>query len=148
MYARHASSDRGHIHLSGRTDYQTSDAAAGYDPVARVRGAAMADLSYDPNRVPKLPAARTAKLMIAELWTWVHQGVGVYADKPADRGGLIARLDRIEDAVSKAAPAPASAAEIAAALVADPAFIEAVRFPSAAELVAEMIRQFGTPAQG
>lgn len=31
-----ASSDRGHIHVSGRTDYVTSNIAATYDPAARV----------------------------------------------------------------------------------------------------------------
>ncbi|MFI2650213.1 hypothetical protein [Micromonospora fulviviridis] len=37
-YARRASTDRGHIHLSGLTGYETSTIAAGYDPVARIRG--------------------------------------------------------------------------------------------------------------
>ncbi|WP_319460096.1 hypothetical protein [Micromonospora sp. RTP1Z1] len=37
-YARWSSSDRGHIHLSGLTGYETSTIAAGYDPVARIRG--------------------------------------------------------------------------------------------------------------
>jgi hypothetical protein len=37
-YRRTASTDRGHIHVSGRTDYVTSSVAAGYDPVARMRG--------------------------------------------------------------------------------------------------------------
>lgn len=37
-YARWASGDRGHTHMSGRTDYVTSTAANGYDPVARLRG--------------------------------------------------------------------------------------------------------------
>lgn len=37
-YARRASTDRGHIHLSGRSDLITSTMAAGYDPVARIRG--------------------------------------------------------------------------------------------------------------
>lgn len=39
-YVRTSSSDRGHIHLSGRTDMQTYAGADGYDPVARVRGIA------------------------------------------------------------------------------------------------------------
>ncbi|WP_162959285.1 hypothetical protein [Micromonospora tulbaghiae] len=37
-YARRSSTDRGHIHLSGLTGYETSTIAAGYDPVARIRG--------------------------------------------------------------------------------------------------------------
>lgn len=36
-HARRASTDRGHIHISGRTDHLTSTAADGYDPVARLR---------------------------------------------------------------------------------------------------------------
>lgn len=38
-YARRSSSDHGHIHGSGRTDYRLSRVAAGYDPVARFRAA-------------------------------------------------------------------------------------------------------------
>ncbi|MFG2059658.1 hypothetical protein ACGFI9_37170 [Micromonospora sp. NPDC048930] len=37
-YARRSSSDRGHIHLSGLTGYESSTIGAGYDPVARIRG--------------------------------------------------------------------------------------------------------------
>lgn len=37
-YSRRSSSDRGHTHMSGRTDYVTSTASNDYDPVARVRG--------------------------------------------------------------------------------------------------------------
>jgi hypothetical protein len=36
-HTRGPSSDRGHIHISIRSDYATSAAAAGYDPVARIR---------------------------------------------------------------------------------------------------------------
>jgi len=37
-HARESSDDRGHLHLSWRTDFVTSTSAAGYDPVARVKG--------------------------------------------------------------------------------------------------------------
>ncbi|MFI6333184.1 hypothetical protein ACIBBG_33530 [Micromonospora chersina] len=37
-YKRTTSTDRGHIHLSGLTGYETSTIGAGYDPVARIRG--------------------------------------------------------------------------------------------------------------
>lgn len=37
-YARRSSTDRGHIHLSGLTGFETSTIAAGYDPVARIKG--------------------------------------------------------------------------------------------------------------
>jgi hypothetical protein len=36
-HTRGSSTDRGHIHISIRSDYTTSTAAAGYDPVARIR---------------------------------------------------------------------------------------------------------------
>jgi hypothetical protein len=37
-HRRRASSDRGHIHASCRTDFVDSSTARGYDPVARIRG--------------------------------------------------------------------------------------------------------------
>ncbi|MEV7684284.1 hypothetical protein AB0O64_38010, partial [Streptomyces sp. NPDC088341] len=37
-YKRTSSTDRGHIHASGLTGYETSSIGAGYDPVARIRG--------------------------------------------------------------------------------------------------------------
>jgi len=43
-FNRTRSTDRGHIHISGRTDFVTSHAAAGYDPIARIRGDDVSDL--------------------------------------------------------------------------------------------------------
>ncbi|MFI6266166.1 hypothetical protein [Micromonospora sp. NPDC051006] len=37
-YKRTTSTDRGHIHMSGLTGYETSTVGAGYDPVTRIRG--------------------------------------------------------------------------------------------------------------
>jgi hypothetical protein len=37
-HTRRSSTDRGHIHISIRSDYTTSTAAATYDPVARIKG--------------------------------------------------------------------------------------------------------------
>jgi hypothetical protein len=37
-YARRSSTDRGHIHMSGLTGFESSTIGAGYDPVARIRG--------------------------------------------------------------------------------------------------------------
>ncbi|MET8278292.1 hypothetical protein [Micromonospora sp. NPDC005174] len=37
-YARRSSTDRGHIHLSALTGFDSSTIGAGYDPVARIRG--------------------------------------------------------------------------------------------------------------
>jgi hypothetical protein len=43
-HARTSSTDRGHIHISGRTDFVTSHAADDYDPIARIRGDDMSEL--------------------------------------------------------------------------------------------------------
>ncbi len=43
-HARSVSTDRGHIHISGRTDFVVSGTAADYDPVARIRGEDVSDL--------------------------------------------------------------------------------------------------------
>lgn len=40
-YARRNSTDRGHIHLSGRSDCKSYSLPDGYDPVARIRGERM-----------------------------------------------------------------------------------------------------------
>lgn len=52
-YARRSSGDRGHIHLSGRSDQYLTDTLGDYDPVARIReGADVADLpAYNQNAI-------------------------------------------------------------------------------------------------
>jgi hypothetical protein len=44
-HTRSDSTDRGHIHISIRSDYTTSSAAANYDPVAAIRGVDMTELT-------------------------------------------------------------------------------------------------------
>jgi hypothetical protein len=140
-FARRDSSDRGHIHLSGRTDYQTSTAAVGYDPVARVRSTGMTELtSAQAKALANLANYEDPRI---EAFARGYDKIRFGGDKDQEMFPVMS-LKRIESAL-KALPAPATAAEIVSALVADPAFIAAVRMPSAAELVAEMIRQFGTP---
>ncbi|MEK8107399.1 hypothetical protein NKG94_23780 [Micromonospora sp. M12] len=56
-YARRTSSDRGHIHASGLTGYESSTIGAGYDPVTRIRGGD--DMSAK------------AEQQIAELYDWM-----------------------------------------------------------------------------
>ncbi|MBM0277802.1 hypothetical protein [Micromonospora tarensis] len=46
-YARRSSTDRGHIHASGRTGMESSTVARGYDPVARIRGEDDMDSAQD-----------------------------------------------------------------------------------------------------
>ncbi|MFI6270741.1 hypothetical protein [Micromonospora zamorensis] len=38
LYVRRTSTDRGHIHMSGLTGFESSTTGAGYDPVSRIRG--------------------------------------------------------------------------------------------------------------
>lgn len=44
-HARRTSGDRGHIHISSRTDMNDSTIGAGYDPVARIHGGTVMDLN-------------------------------------------------------------------------------------------------------
>lgn len=138
-HARSDSSDRGHIHLSARTDYQTSTAAVGYDPVARARGEGMdVNLSRGKRVKPKLVGDRDAGTQLDDVWA--HEVLGKSAvDGAKSERGL--QLDRIEGFAKGA-----SAADVAAALVADPTFLAAVKGPSAAEVAAELIRQLGGSA--
>lgn len=137
-FARRDSSDRGHIHLSGRTDFQTSDAAAGYDPVARVRSNAMTELtSAQGTAITNLGNYTDPRIeALARGLDKVRFG----GDKGAEVFPVVS-LKRIEKALA-ALPAPATAQEIAAALLADP---EALKLPTAAEIAAELIRQLGAP---
>lgn len=54
-HRRTSSGDRGHIHVSGRTDYRLSTCAAGYDLVARVRGGGGVGVLV-PAVLPAVPA--------------------------------------------------------------------------------------------
>lgn len=49
-YARRLSTDRGHIHMSGRTDYYLSNVARDYDPVALILEGD--DMSFEADQVP------------------------------------------------------------------------------------------------
>jgi hypothetical protein len=82
-YARRPSSDRGHIHLSSRTDYATSTASNGYDLVARVMGddddmnAAELDAYYKSRASAKdgTPEAAVRNAMRAIGWQYVGGGI-------------------------------------------------------------------------
>lgn len=65
-HVRRASSDRGHIHLSGRTDFHTSSVADGYDPVARIRAAA-APAKPPPEEDMPTPEQVVDKLLTTRL---------------------------------------------------------------------------------
>lgn len=63
-YARQASTDRGHIHVSGRSDFVTSAVADGYDLVARARGE---DDDVTPEDIKSITAAVVEQLPPALL---------------------------------------------------------------------------------
>lgn len=52
-YARRTSSDRGHIHLSGLTGYESSTIGRGYDPVARIRNGG-SEMTLTPQQAQQL----------------------------------------------------------------------------------------------
>ncbi|MFJ8690270.1 hypothetical protein [Micromonospora wenchangensis] len=60
-YSRRASSDRGHIHISGLTGFESSTVGADYDPVARIRGGDEMTLTKEQaaqlNKIDELHAA-------------------------------------------------------------------------------------------
>jgi hypothetical protein len=138
-HTRRDSTDRGHIHLSGRTDYTDSDTAGDYDPVTRAVEAAMTDLTADEHKwlkdlngflQPRVEAFARGSDTIR---------FGPDAGQPV---WLVETLKRIEANQAEQTP-PTTAQDIAAALLADPKFTELIRFPSPAELAAELIRQLG-----
>ena len=67
-YARRASTDRGHIHLSGLTGFENSTVGAGYDPVARIRGVDM----YDQEQADR-------------LWATTNRTLATLSNAPAAR---------------------------------------------------------------
>jgi hypothetical protein len=76
-HARRDSSDRGHIHLSGRTDFQTSDVAADYDPVARVRSAIVATADEIAKAILETKIASDGLGVPAPGWPvkdWIKKG--------------------------------------------------------------------------
>jgi len=93
-HARSTSNDKGHIHASARTD---KTAATNYDPVARIRGGAMAD-DYGKYGRPKAIGDRPIAVLVADIWRELRDGTGAYEDKANPRGGVNARLDRVETA--------------------------------------------------
>ncbi|MEU5950523.1 hypothetical protein ABZ793_33980 [Micromonospora sp. NPDC047465] len=77
-YRRRSSSDRGHIHLSGLTGYETSTIGSGYDPVARIRGDDMSEAEI----IAAVRKAITTDRAIREELSRLP-----WAFKPADHGG-------------------------------------------------------------
>lgn len=100
-YARRSSSDRGHIHLSGLTGYETSTVAAGYDPVARIRNGSSIGTGGE-----FLMALSDAKQQ--QLWTWAkdanfllwHGGPGNKSDIRTYFGEIKSQVAAVLEAVA------------------------------------------------
>jgi len=71
QHTTRSSSDRGHIHISGRSDADGDDRADGYDPIARMRGnlAGGDDMQLsDQNPFGKSPSQFTREDRDSPLW--------------------------------------------------------------------------------
>lgn len=111
-YKRTSSSDRGHIHLSGLTGYETSTVGADYDPVARIRGGSFMAALTDQQQ--------------QELYEWVkliNWSVGRGApiiDTPDKMEAITWWADRVskllQDIARRVDISPAEVAAIAAAV--------------------------------
>lgn len=84
------------------------------------------------------------------LRDWWYDAVGgkepVNPPPPNSRADLL--MQAVDAVLHPQAPEPATAQDIAAALVADPVFVDALKFPSAAEIASELIRQLGAAQPG
>lgn len=114
-YSRTTSSDRGHIHASGRSD-KVTDPGPAYDPVARIRGTA----------TPQEDDMPLSNEDVMKIWTWdLVDGPGV-----GQAYQLLNKLAADVAAIKETQTAPTAvavdAAEVAAALAADDTFLAAV----------------------
>ncbi len=66
-HLRRTSTDRGHIHASGRTDHITADTSRGYDPVARIRAAATPTQPPKDDEMATTPEQVVDKLLTTRL---------------------------------------------------------------------------------
>jgi hypothetical protein len=113
-HARTGSTDRGHIHVSIRTDYVTK--VVNYDPVANIRGEGMAN---EPNQVESATNERV--LAIEKLKTSIKTSWAANAD--ADESvdfvvaflALIDTVQRIEDKVNLLTDAGQGSVDVATA---------------------------------
>lgn len=134
-FARRASSDRGHIHLSGLTGYEDTDTGE-YDPVARIRGeehvdAATMDAIADKSAVALLTRPMgSAGLGVPPrpIGDWLKDA---YATQLAVRG-LAAKVDELGAKVGAPAPVVVD--------VSDPAVLDAIA-ARVADLIAARLAQ-------
>lgn len=69
-YARRSSTDRGHIHLSALTGYDSSTIGAGYDPVTRIRGGHDDMSFFDEKQIE----GRTGAQLVKDVWWLLVKG--------------------------------------------------------------------------
>ena len=89
-YARRASTDRGHIHLSGLTGFENSTVGAGYDPVARIRGDEMTPEQERMLRATNERVRAMAAGLTSLPTTWAAD------PRAVEPVGLVRQLTRIE----------------------------------------------------
>jgi hypothetical protein len=94
-YARSPSSDTGHIHLSGRTDYATSATADGYDLVARTEGDDVTIFGWDASHYDAVPNGAT---VVAEGFKFMTHKAGGDAND-AELGSWWAAMKPYRDRV-------------------------------------------------
>jgi hypothetical protein len=138
-HERSSSGDTGHIHLSCRSDATQSSAGAGYDPVARLRGqttssTAMEDIMLfrvkdggDRTGAPAGTDAGAIYLATADGPKWIRgeEWGQIQASVPTMVCDSYARIEQLCPP-HPAAAVKVDAAELAAALLAQPGFAAAL----------------------
>lgn len=128
-HARRGSSDKGHIHISGRTDFVNSNCAAGYDPI-----------KGDPGHTPSGPGVLVEDGVLGPLTIVRWQGI-----MGTPRDGVIDQPPRHSDLVR--AVQIALNARIHAGLVVDGQGINQDGH-SVFKTTAALQRYLGTPVDG
>jgi hypothetical protein len=157
LYRRRGTEDRGHIHMSCRTDFHLSAAADDYDPVARIRAGSEGgdDVSWTDDVIPLWGAHRTKTNPTARP-TWVLSNVGRWTEETVVAARTIraelAAVRKTQAAILAATAGQATAATIIAHID-KRAAEDAARDAKLQELVAkgqdgtsdpaEVIRQIG-----
>lgn len=111
-HARRNSTDRGHIHLSCRTDFHTSAVGDGYDPVARIRGTAPKPAGDDmtpedllnasiPNPVTGKPATFRAfvQSINSNAYAANKAAAAVGAKLAGMQAAIVAAIGQVDEAV-------------------------------------------------
>jgi hypothetical protein len=105
------STDKGHIHMSGRSDMDDSSEVidSGWDPVRRAAGMAIQDVNlYRGRSAPPAVGTRGAGVQMDDVWAQEQLGHSAYDSDKSYRtkqlDDIVARLTRIEDILKNLAP--------------------------------------------